>query len=320
MMMPFDRDAAMDALVRAIPHIRMFRGTTFVIKVGGGSCQDAATRDRLVEQLAVLRELGIRIVLVHGGGPQTTALCERLGIDTPFVGGRRVTSAPALEAAVMGILGTVRTSLLASFRKAGVDAIGLSGIDAGLVQAVKRPPRAVENEGRIETIDFGQVGDIESVEPRVLEALMDAGTIPVVSPLCADRDGQVLNVNADTVAAALAQSLKSEKLVFMTATPGLLAKREDAGSLISYTDIAGLEALERDGAIATGMLPKVLAARASLEAGVKRVHMVGHRTRNGLLLEILTNEGAGTLIVREMAELRPSEMPSTPTPAKAVNE
>lgn len=319
MMIPFDRGAAMEALVRSIPYLRLFRGTTFVIKVGGGACSEAPARDRLAEQIAVLRELGVRIVLVHGGGPQTTQLCERLGVETAFVGGRRVTSPEALEAAILTLNGSVRTALLASFRRIGVPAVGLSGVDAGLVQAKRRPPTAVEVDGKLTTIDYGLVGDIESVDPHVLRSLLDAGMIPVLSPLCASPEGEVLNINADTVASSVAQALGAAKLIFLTSTAGLLEQGDDPASLVSYTDVAGLEVLERSGAITTGMLPKVLAAKQSLAAGVTRVHMVGFRTHHGLLLEILTNEGAGTLIVRDMAELRPSEVPpSQAQPAAAV--
>ncbi|MCU0690717.1 MAG: acetylglutamate kinase [Polyangiaceae bacterium] len=320
MMMPYDRNAAMEALVRAIPYLRLFRGTTFVVKVGGGSCADAATRDRLIEQIAVLRELGIRIVLVHGGGPQTTELCGRLGIETPFVGGRRVTSPQALEAAVMALNGTVRTALLSAFRRASVPAVGLSGLDAGLVQALQRLPQRAEIDGVQTAVDYGMVGDIQLVQPDALRALLDRSMVPVVSPLCGDPDGRVLNVNADTVAAGIAQALGAQKLVFVTSAPGLLARHDDVTSLISYTDIKGLEQLEQQGAITTGMLPKVLATKRSLQNGVTRVHMVGHRVHYGLLVEILTNEGAGTLIVRDMTELSPSEMPSPTVRAKAANE
>lgn len=303
MMLPFDRDAATEAMVRAMPYVRLFRDTTFVVKAGGRVCHEELSRKRLIEQLSVLRELGIRIVVVHGGGPQTTSLCERLGVRTELVGGRRITPSEVLDASIMTLNGTVRTALLSSFRAAEVPAVGLSGVDAGLITARRRPP--VDIEGR--HVDFGLVGDLVSVNPTAIHALLDAGMLPVVSPLCASEDGTVLNVNADTVAAGLAGAVKASKLIFLTDTPGLMERPDDPSSLVSYTDLRGIDAMVERGAIGTGMLPKVRAAKDALATGVKRVHMVGERVHHGLLREVLTNEGAGTLVVKDMAELSPSE-------------
>ncbi len=299
----YDRDAGLAALTRALPYVRLYRGRTFVVKFGGELSADADALRRAVLQVGTLREFGIRVVVVHGGGPQATALAEKLGVAGRMVEGRRVTAPATLDAVVMAINGAVNTAVLAACRAARLPAIGLSGVDAGLVRATHRPPVQVGGE----TVDFGEVGDIAGVDVAVLETLLAAGYVPVVSPLAADDGGRVLNVNADTVASRIAAELKAEKLIFLTDAPGILEDRRDPHSLVSYVDLAGLDALEGRGALAGGMLPKVGAVRAALGGGVGRVHIVGHHAANALLAEVFTNEGAGTLIVRDTAELLPAE-------------
>ncbi len=311
----FDRETVIAALGRALPYIRLFRGRVFVIKLGGAATASAASLRKIAEQVGVLSELGIRIVLVHGGGAQATALADRLGVSTRMVEGRRVTTPEVLDLAVMAINGTVSTALLAACRAAQLPAIGLSGIDAGLVRARVRPPVAVDLGEGPATVDYGEVGDIVSVDRTVIDRLLAAGFLPVVSPLSAADDGRVLNVNADTVAAALASALEAEKLVFLTDTEGLLEDHRDAASTISYLDLEGLDALERKGALQGGILPKVQAARTALAGGVRRVHLVSHAHPQGLLVEVFTNEGAGTLVVRSRADLSLAEQGGPAAPA-----
>jgi acetylglutamate kinase len=303
----YDREATMAGLTRALPYIRLYKGRAFVIKLGGALGSDTALLKQIAEQVSVLREVGIRVVLVHGGGPQTTALATRLGVETRFVNGRRVTSPEALEAAVMTLNGSVNTSVLAACRAVHLPAVGVSGVDAGLLQARVRPPVEMDlGQGPV-TVDFGEVGDLVSVDGSVLERLLAAGFVPVVSPVSADDAGRVLNVNADTVAATIACALDAEKLIFLTETPGILEDRNDPHSMISCIDLGGLVAMEGRGALAGGMLPKVNSARAALSGGVRRVHIVGFRQKASLLVEVFTNEGAGTLILRDLAELPPAE-------------
>ncbi len=303
----YDRELVITALRQALPYIRLYRGRVFVVKLGGAVCAELAVQRELAEQLGVLCELGIRVVVVHGGGPQTTAVAGKLGIETSFVDGRRVTSLETLDVAVMTMNGTVNTALVAACRGAEVPAIGVSGVDAALVCATRRPPQQRTVDGAAVTVDYGLVGDILSVDASVLVRLLDAGFVPVVSPLAADDKGQVLNINADTIASTLACALGAEKLIVLTDTPGLLQDKEDPASVISYTDIAGLDELTARGIIAGGMLPKTKAAKEALRGGVKRVHMVGYKARSSLLIEIFTNDGAGTLIVKDAAELRAVE-------------
>ncbi len=312
----YDRNAVLAALDLVLPYVRLYRGRVFVVKMGGAASSDPAALRRAVSQVSVLSELGMRVVLVHGGGPQTTRLAERLGVAATFVEGRRVTPPEMLEAAVMTLNGAVNTAVLSACRALGMPAVGLSGVDGALIRAVVRPPVTRDlGQGPV-AVDYGEVGDITGVDASVLERLLAAGFVPVVSPLAADDTGRVLNINADTVAARLASALSAEKLVFLTDTPGILEDPRDPASLISYVDLKGLDELQVRGILSGGMLPKVGAARAALGAGVGRVHIVGHGTSGSLLAEIFTNEGAGTLIVRDRAELRPAEQgPVPPTGA-----
>src|SRR5262245_39770746 len=233
------RAAPTAALKHAVPYIRLFRGKTFVVKAGGGALEREAMLSALVEQVEVLYQVGIRVVLVHGGVAQSSDLARALGDEPRFVAGRRVTDERALGVATMVLNGSVNTAVLAAFRRLGVPAIGVSGVDAGLVRARRRPPVKIDGQ----TVDYGHVGDVEAVEPRGLAALLDAGYVPVVSPLSADDSGALLNVNADTVASALAVALDAEKLIFLTGAPGVLERADDSSSLVSYTDLAGLDRL-----------------------------------------------------------------------------
>ena len=301
-----DRSATMDSLKRALPYVRLFKGKTFVVKIGGAPCSEPSLLRDLAEQLSVVRELGVHVVLVHGGGPQTSLLSRKLGIEPRMIEGRRVTDAAALEVAVMTMNGAVNTNVLAACRAVGLQAVGVSGVDAGMVKARRRAPRSVIVDGTPTMVDFGHVGDVDSVDPTLPEKLMAAGYLPVVSPLAADDAGNVLNINADTVAASLARALRAEKLVFVSDVPGILEDKGDPSSLISCTDLRGLEELVDNGSVASGMLPKASAIRMALEQGVARVHVIGSQ-RASLLTEIFTNEGSGTLIVRDRRDLSPAE-------------
>jgi len=304
-----DQTLAIRALKNAAPYIRLYKGKTFVVKAGGGVFAEVAATRVLVEQIAILHYFGVRVVLVHGGGPQLTELSAALGLATRVVGGRRVTDEKSLEVTAMVLNGLLNTRLLALCRELNIDAVGISGVDAGLVRAHRRPPVALEDGERV---DFGFVGDIDAVDTTVLRKLLDNGLMPVVSPLSADGSGTLLNINADTVAAALGAALGAEKLILCTGVPGILASREDAGSLISYTDLAGLARLRAEGRIAAGMLPKASAIEEALRGGVRRVHVVSYHSPEGILSEVFTNEGTGTLIVADVDALTPAEQQSAP--------
>ncbi len=305
-----DRAIVVSALKHAAPYIRLFKGKVFVLKVGGEVFADAAYTRALMEQVGILYQVGIRIVLVHGGGQQSTKLATQLGLDTKFVGGRRITDGPSLDVATMVLNGQINTRILAACRDLEIPAVGISGIDAGLIRAHRRPP--VERDGD-SPVDYGYVGDIDSVDADVLQKQLDNGLMPVVSPLSCDSSGTILNINADTVAAAIAAELGAEKLILATGAPGILDDADDAHSLISYVDRAALHQLRKDGKLADGMLPKVAAIDAALANGVNRVHVISYKVADSLLLEVFTNEGTGTLVVNDIAALTSAEAASSST-------
>ena len=303
-----DRAIVVAALKHAAPYIRMFKGKIFVLKVGGEVFADTADTRALMEQVGILYQVGIRIVLVHGGGQQSTELARQLGLDTKFVDGRRITDGPSLDVATMVLNGQINTRVLAACRDLEIPAVGISGIDAGLIRAHRRPP--VERDGD-SPVDYGYVGDIDSVDADVLQKQLDNGLMPVVSPLSCDSSGTVLNINADTVAAAIAAELGAEKLILATSAPGILDDADDPRSLISYVDRAALNQLRKDGKLADGMLPKAAAIDAALANGVNRVHVISYKVADSLLLEIFTNEGTGTLVVNDIAALTLAEAASS---------
>ena len=300
-----DSRATVQALRGAIPYLRLFQGKVFVIKAGGEVFDDAGRAGRLVEEVGVLHRLGIGVVLVHGGGPQIAIEAERMGLPERKIAGRRVTDEGTLQAAVRVLNGTLRTRILSACRAAGLRAVGLSGIDGAMIRARRRPQRPTADGG---SVDFGFVGDVVEINPAVPEVLLEAGIMPIVSPLAADDAGVVLNVNADVVASHLAASLGAAKLILMTGAPGILADPDDPGSLVPYADLKELRRLEERGALAGGMLPKVESIRRALFAGVPRVHVISHRRPDSLLMEVFTNVGSGTLLVHDMGELLPDEV------------
>jgi acetylglutamate kinase len=300
-----DQALAIHALKNAAPYIRMYKGKTFVVKVGGGVFADENATRVLVEQIAILHFFGVRVVLVHGGGPQLTELSAALGVPTRMVEGRRITDQKSIDATTMVLNGLINTRILGICRDLDIEAVGISGVDAGLVRAHKRPPVKLDSSG--ELIDYGFVGDIDAVDPTVLKKLLDNGLMPVVSPLSADQSGTLLNINADTVAAAIGAALAAEKLILCTGAPGILGDLADPGSLVSYTDLRGLKKLRDEGRIADGMLPKAKAIEDAIRGGVRRVHVVSYQAPEGILGEVFTNEGTGTLIVADVNALTPAE-------------
>ena len=301
-----EKAIVVSALKHAAPYIRLFKRKVFVLKAGGEVFADAASTRALMEQVGLLHQVGIRVVFVHGGGPQSTELAAALGVTPEFVDGRRVTDSGSLNVATMVLNGQINTRILAVCRDLGIPAVGMSGVDAGLISAHRRPPVTTTSG----TVDYGHVGDIDGVNADVLKKQLDNGLMPVVSPLSADESGELLNINADTVAAAIAAELDAEKLILCTGAPGILDDPDDPGSLISYVDTGGLAAMRDAGKLADGMLPKARAIEQALAGGVQRVHVISHRLADSLLLEVFTNEGTGTLVVNDVAALTPAEQAS----------
>ena len=302
-----DPAAAIRSLRSAAPYIRMYKGKTFVVKAGGGVFGDPNAVRGLIEQIAILHYFGVRVVFVHGGGPQLTEITEQLGVPTRMVQGRRVTDQKAIDATSMVLNGLINTKLLALCREMNLDAVGVSGVDAGLIRAHKRAPVKIDSG---ETVDYGFVGDIDVVDTSVLTKLLDNGLMPIVSPLSSDENGTLLNINGDTVAAAIGAALHAEKLMLCTGAPGILANVDDPTSIISYTDLAGLKKLREEKKIIDGMLPKAKAIEDALRGGVRRVHVMSYKSQEGILAEVFTNEGAGTLVVADINALSPAEQQS----------
>ena len=299
-----DRAIVVSALKHAAPYIRLFKGKVFVIKAGGEVFADPALASALIEQVGILHQVGIRTVLIHGGGPQSTKLATELGLETQFVEGRRVTDSDSLNVAMMILNGQINTRILATCRDLQIPAVGISGVDAGLIRAHKRPPVAGKDGG---SVDYGFVGDIDAVDADILRKQLDNGLMPVVSPLSCDESGTLLNINADTVAAAIAAELDAEKLILVTGATGILENVDDPGSLISYIDRKRLRELREQGSLADGMLPKAAAIDSAIDNGVSRVHVISYKLPDSILLEVFTNEGTGTLVVDDINALTPEE-------------
>ena len=293
-----DSTKGIAGLKGALRYVRAYRDHVFVVKLGGDVLADREVLDQVAAQLALLYSLSIRLVVVHGGGPQASAMSRRLGQEPQLIAGRRVTDSGALEVAKMVYAGLLNTDLLAALREHDIQAVGLSGVDADLLTARRRPPvKVVDDNGTAREVDFGHVGEIELADPRVLTTLLDARFVPVVASLAGDGDGNVYNVNADTVAESLAVALKAQKLIFLTGAPGVLRDREDPTSLVTFADPDELAALMASGALAGGMRPKVEACIRAATGGVERTHIIDGRASDSLLLEVFTGAGCGTMIV-----------------------
>jgi acetylglutamate kinase len=289
-------------LREALPWITRWSGRTVVVKYGGNVAGDGggegSADDSLVgafaADVALLRSVGLRVVVVHGGGPQISALSERLGLQPRFVDGRRVTDDATLEAVRMVLLGQVNPELVRLITAAGASAAGVAGTDGGLIEAV--PARGGE---------LGWVGEVAAVNTRILATLLDDGIVPVVATVARGRDGQDYNVNADTVAGAIATALDADKLIYLTNVPGLYEDfGTDDASLLSVVTEARLRDMVAEGELTTGMLPKVESMIAALDGGVRRAHLLDGRIEHALLLEIFTDEGIGTMVVPEEPEVQ----------------
>ncbi len=296
--MTIDTTRGIAGLKGALRYVRAYRDHVFVIKLGGDVLADPEALDRVAAQLGLLSSLSIRIVVVHGGGPQASALLRRLGSEPVMIAGRRVTDDAALEVAKMVYAGVLNVNLLAALRDHEVQAVGLSGVDADLITARRRPlVHVVDDAGVTHEVDFGHVGDIDRVDSRVLATLLDARFMPVVASLAGDGEGNVFNVNADTVAESLAVALKAQKLIFLTGAPGVLRDRNDPSTLVTFADPDDLEGLMASGSLAGGMRPKVEACIRAATGGVERTHIIDGRAPDSILLEVFTGAGCGTMIV-----------------------
>lgn len=273
-------------LSEALPYIQKFTGRTIVIKYGGAAMKDPSLRASVIRDIVFLACVGIRIVMVHGGGPEINQWLDKMGLEPLFRNGLRVTDAPTMDIVQMVLCGRVNKDLVSLINQAGGEAVGLCGNDANLITA--RPS---------EESELGFVGEVNLVKPAVLESLVANGYIPVVSSVAADETGQAYNINADTVAGEVAAALGAEKLILLTDTRGVLRDPKDGNSLITRVDIPGARQLIETGVVSGGMIPKVLCCIRSLAQGVRAAHIIDGREPHSLLLEILTDDaGIGTMI------------------------
>jgi acetylglutamate kinase len=291
----FDAAAKAEVLVEALPYIRRFAGATVVIKYGGNALAGSTEADALAmfaQDVALLRSVGLRPVVVHGGGPQISQLMTRLGKTTEFRDGLRVTDAETVDIARMVLVGQVNPQLVAAINVHGALAVGVSGEDAGLIRAVARDPQ------------LGFVGDVDVINTMILDGLLSEGFVPVVATIGTDALGQAYNINADTVAGAIAAALKAAKLIYLTDIDGLRRKIDDPASLIRQTTVGELDALMADGTIAGGMIPKVRSCVEAVRQGVEEAHILDGRIPHVLLLEVFTDDGVGTMVVDDLQEVR----------------
>jgi acetylglutamate kinase len=271
-------------LAEALPFIRRFWGRVVVVKYGGSAMDDPTLAQLFAQDVVLMRSVGMRPVVVHGGGPQIGALMSRLGKEPEFREGLRVTDAETLDIARMVLVGKVNRDIVSEVNVHGPLAVGLSGEDAGLITASRRSP------------DLGFVGDVEAVNASILERLLSEELIPVVATIGSDLEGQAYNINADTAAGAIAEALSAEKLVYLTNVEGLLKDVADPGSVISQLSGDDLEAMIADGTLTAGMIPKAGSCLRAVRRGVGQAHILDGRVPHALLLEIFTTEGIGTMV------------------------
>jgi acetylglutamate kinase len=271
-------------LAEALPYIREFSGKTVVVKYGGNAMEDPALAVLFAQDIVLMRLVGMNPVVVHGGGPQISDLMRRLGKEPTFVDGLRVTDAETVDIVRMALVGKVNREVVASVNQHGSYAVGLSGEDAGLITVDQRDER------------LGFVGDVRSIDPSILERLIREELIPVVATVGVDDLGQAYNVNADTVAGAIAEALGAEKLVYLTNIHGLYTDLDDESSLVSHIDVDGLERMVEAGQLSEGMIPKIRSCIHALRHGVVRAHILDGRIPHALLLEFFTREGIGTMV------------------------
>jgi acetylglutamate kinase len=282
---------AAEVLAAALPFLRQYQGRTMVIKYGGNAMTEPALQAAFAQDVVMLQLVGIRPVIVHGGGPQIEAALKRLGLQGAFIQGMRVTDAPTMQAVEWVLSGEVQQQIVGLINQAGGKAVGLSGRDGGLLQAEKLAMPDPAHPGAF--IDLGQVGDIVSVDTAIVRSLQDTGCIPVISPVGVGTNNESYNINADVVAARMATALQAEKLLMLTNISGVL---DGAGQLMTRLSAAQIDAMVADGTISGGMIPKISGALEAAKAGVQAVHIVDGRVPHVLLLEILTGQAFGTMI------------------------
>ncbi len=280
-------------LIEALPYIREFYDSIMVFKIGGSIMSDRTVLEDFVQDVVLLRYIGIHPIIVHGGGPEISEAMEKFGKKAEFVGGLRVTDKETLGIARMVLLGNINADLVSLIGKHGGKGIGLSGQDGMFLRAKKKPPVKIQGK---EPIDLGFVGDVNKVDPEILMIMAGKGYIPVISPIAADDEGNNLNVNADTVAGAVAIAMHAKKFFSITDVEGVRMNPDDPSSVISEFQASDFERLVQESVIKGGMIPKVEACVRVVKGGVDKAHIIDGRKHHAILLELLTTEGVGTMI------------------------
>ena len=282
-------------LIEALPYIQRFKGKTIVIKYGGNAMVDEQLKRSFADDVVLMKLVGFNPIVVHGGGPQIGLHLDRLGKDSEFIGGMRVTDSDTMDVVEMVLGGLVNKDIVNLINQAGGSAVGLTGKDGDLVRARKIEARKDPFNNASEIIDLGHVGEVSSIDPSVLNTLLKGDFIPVIAPIGVGEEGHSYNINADLVAGKMAEVLKAEKLILLTNTAGILSKK---GDLLTGLSIAEVDDLIVEGTVHGGMIPKTRCATDALKGGVGSVHIIDGRTEHAVLLELFTDQGVGTLLVR----------------------
>ncbi|AEE14816.1 acetylglutamate kinase [Thermodesulfobium narugense DSM 14796] len=283
----FDKKLQAKIIIDALPYFKQFNNQVIVIKYGGSILEVEDVNDALFQDIVLLSYLGVKIVLIHGGGPEISRWQKILNIETKFIEGLRVTDSKTMEITEMILSGKVNKNIVAKIQGYGGRAVGICGKDGGTIVAKKKSEQ------------YGFVGEIVDINPSLLTALVNSNYVPVMSPIAYDEDGSSLNINADFVAGKIAISLKAKRLLYLTDVPGILLNKDDPSSVISKIKTTQIDSLIEEGILSKGMIPKTLSAKEAIEAGVEAVHIIDGREPHSLLLEVLTPEGVGTMIVSE---------------------
>ncbi|MGA2934512.1 MAG: acetylglutamate kinase [Methanomicrobiales archaeon] len=285
-----------EVLMEALPYIQRFHGKTIVIKLGGHAMVDQEILEMAIRDAVLLQYVGMKVVIVHGGGPEITEKMQAMGKEPKFVGGLRITDAETLEIAQMVLVGKINDGIVSLIARGGARGVGLSGNDGNLMIARKLDPQRVKEGNRVKKVDLGYVGEIETVDPAVLHTLLDNGYIPVIAPIAIDREGTSLNINADTAAGEIAVALKASKLINLTDVDGVMdAERTQ---IFRRLTAAEMEKLIENGTVSGGMIPKITSSLQAVKNGVDQAHILNGNQAHNLLLELFTDAGVGTMISR----------------------